>query len=315
VSRRVAGGWSLHVEGTFRRTDFLMRRRNLNVSATALAVDPYGRDVFGTLQQDGSLVTATGADARRFSTFQEVWALDPDGWSEYRGVTLGLDQTASAWRLYASYTLSETTDNWIGASRASPEAELSPSLPSSVGDWSEGTSDFDARHRASAATSFTLGFATLSAAYRFRSGRPFTPGYRMGVDANGDGSFANDVAYVDATQVDPLLADWPCLSDQAAGFAVRNSCRGPAEHSLDVRLSIGLGRIAGRSASLVLDAFNLVEGADGVIDSALLLVDPTASITTSPGSVSIPVMANPDFGRVIYPSSRGRQLRIGFVVR
>jgi hypothetical protein len=311
VSRRVADAWSVHLEGTFRRTDFLMRRRNLNIAATPLAVDPNGRDVYGTLQQDGSLVTATGGDARRFSAFQEVWALDPDGWSKYRGVTFGLDHTGSTARLYASYTLSETTDNWIGASHASPEAELPPLLPASVGDWSEGTSDYDVRHRVSAAAAFTFRFATLSTAYRFSSGRPFTPGYRLGVDANGDGSFANDPAFVDATQTDPLLADWPCLSDQAGGFAVRNSCRGPAEHALDVRLDIGLGRVAGRSASLVLDVLNVVEGKDGLIDGALLLVDPSASLTTSPGSVAIPVLANPDFGRVMYPSSRGRQLRIG----
>lgn len=312
ASQRLATGWSVHVEGAFRRTDFLTRRRNLNITPTAQAVDQNGRSVFGTLQQDGSLLTATGADARRFSAFQEVWALDPDGWSEYRGVTVGLDHSGATWSLYASYTLSETTDNWIGASRSSPEAELPPLLPTSVGEWSEGTSDFDVRHRAAASSSLTYGPATMSASYRFRSGRPFTPGYRLGVDANGDGSFENDVAFVDAATVDPLLASWACLSDQLGGFAARNSCRGPSEHALDLRVAVGLGRIGGRGASLVLDALNLVEGKDGVVDDALLLVDPTGTLATSPGSVTLPLIVNPDFGRVLYPSTRGRQLRIGF---
>ncbi|MEQ1857309.1 MAG: carboxypeptidase-like regulatory domain-containing protein [Longimicrobiales bacterium] len=312
ASQRVAPGWSVRVEGMFRRTDFLTRRRNLNIAPTAQALDPDGRDVFGTLQQDGSLVTATGTDARRFSAFQEVWALDPDGWSEYRGVTVGLDHAGATWTLFASYTLSETTDNWIGASRASPEAQLPPLLPSSAGEWSEGTSDFDVRHRAAAATSLTYGPATFSASYRFRSGLPFTPGYRMGVDANGDGAFGNDVAFVDAAVVDPLLAAWPCLSDQGGGFAARNSCRGPSEHAVDVRVAVSLGRLGGRNASLVLDGLNLVEGKDGVVDHALLLVDPTGTLATSPGSVTIPLIVNPDFGRVLYPSTRGRQLRIGF---
>ena len=312
LSRRLATSWSARIEGSFRRTDFLMRRRNLNVPESPLATDPYGRDVFGTLQQDGSLVTATANDARRFIAFQEVWALDPDGWSEYRGVTFALDHSGPSRRFYASYTLSETTDNWIGASRGSPEAELDPLLPAAAGEWSEGTSDYDARHRVSAIASLGFGATTLSAAYRFRSGLPFTPGYRYGVDANGDGSFSNDVAFVEAGQVDPLLDSWPCLNDQVGGFAVRNSCRGPAEHAVDLRLSINVSSLGGRSVRLILDALDVIESKDGVIDSALLLVDPAGTITTSPGSVAIPLMLNPDFGRVIYPSTRGRQLRIGF---
>jgi hypothetical protein len=56
-----------------------------------------------------------------------------------------------------------------------------------------------------------------------------------------------------------------------------------------------------------------VEPSGGVIDDALLLVDPTSAITTSPDgtTVTIPVTVNPEFGRVVYPSSRGRMLRLG----
>jgi len=311
--RQLAGAFSLYVEGSYRRTDFLMRRRNLNVPASARAADDGGRAIFGTLQQDGELVTATGADARRFPGLGEVWGLDPDGWSEYRGATGGFEYSGDRIRLFAAYTLSETEDNWVGAARGSGEGELEPLLPAGATDWTHGTSDFDVRHRVAATAAVSLGFATLSTFYRFRSGLPFTPRYRDGVDANGDGSFLNDVAFVDAALVDPILGDWPCLSDQVGSFARRNSCRGPVEHSVDVRLSVELGRVAGREARLMLDAFNLVESDGGILDEALVRVDPAGSIVTSPdgSTVTIPVVLNPDFGSVLYRLSRGRMLRIG----
>jgi hypothetical protein len=43
-------------------------------------------------------------------------------------------------------------------------------------------------------------------------------------------------------------------------------------------------------------------------------VDPTGTITSAAGTVTVPVVVNPDFGRGIYPSSRGRTIRIGFRV-
>jgi hypothetical protein len=309
--RRLVGGWNVHVGAAYRRTEFLLRRRNLNRPAIAQAVDAFGRDVYGTLQQDGALVSATGADVRRFAGFNDVWALDPDGWSEYRGVTGGLEYTSGATSLYVGYTRSETTDNWIGGSVGLVDAQLSPALPGSD-DWSEATSDFDAPDRVTAAATTSLSRMTISAAYQFRSGLPFTPRYRAGVDANGDGSFRNDVAYVDAALVSPLLDASPCLSDQIDAFAVRNSCRAPAVHSLDVRLRFRVGQFMGREASLVLDGFGLIESRDGVVDDALLLVDPSGTLTSASGTVAVPVIANPDFGKVRHPSSRGRMLRIGF---
>ncbi|HET9947391.1 MAG TPA: carboxypeptidase-like regulatory domain-containing protein [Longimicrobiales bacterium] len=313
VTQRVAAGWSVHLEGSFRRTDFLVRRRDLNLALAPRAVDAYGRAVLGTLQQDGSLVLAPGTDHRRFPAFAEVWALDPDGWSEYQAVTVGLEHSSPGRWLYVAYTRSETTDNWIGAAASSADAELSPGLPE--GDaWSEGTSDFDAPDRITAAGSLDVGPVTLSAAYRYRTGHPFTPGYRVGVDANGDGSFRNDVAFVDADLVGPLLDEWPCLEGRLGDFAERNSCRGPAEHALDARVELRVGTLFGREAALVVEGLDLIESRGGILDTALLLVDPAGTLTTSPdgSAVTVPVTVNPDFGRVLYPASRGRQLRVGF---
>jgi hypothetical protein len=312
LTRTLFEGWSVYLGASVRRTDFLVRRRNLNLPVVPGAEDPNGRSIFGTLQQDGGLVTATGDDALRFDSFGAVWALDPDGWSSYVGASGGLEYSSDVLDLFATYTYSETTDNWIGASAVAIDGELPPLLPDD--DWDDATSDLDVPHRITVGASGHFGLATLSGAYRFRSGLPFTPGYRDGVDANGDGSIRNDVAFLDAAMVGALLSDWPCLEDQVGGFAARNSCRGPAVHSLDVRVRLNVGHVAGREASLVIDGFNLIENGDGVVDDALLLVDPDASIVTSPDGtvVTIPFTVNPDFGRILYPTSRGRMIRVGF---
>jgi hypothetical protein len=319
LSQRVTEGVSLHARGSLRRTDFILRRRNLNLPVTAQFMDPNGRAMYGTLAHDGALVTTTADDARRFSSFGEVWALDPDGWSEYRGVTAGIEAGGSAFDLYASYTISETTDNWVGASTGLLDATLDPMLPEPSSDepWAEGTSDYDVPHRLAAAARIRFGGATLSALYRLESGRPFTPRYRYGVDANGDGSARNDAAFVPAdTQLGSVLDDWRCLESQAGMFATRNSCRGPRTHSIDARFQVTLGRLGGRAVRVTIDGLDLIESDGGVRDEALLVVDPAGSITTSSdgSTVTIPVSVNPGFGEIVYPSTRGRTLRIGLRV-
>lgn len=317
VVREIAGGVSVHLSGDFRRTDFLMRRRDLNLPTAPSARDPSSRAVYGTLAKDGALVATTDDDWRRFPSFGAVWALDPDGWSEYRGVTAGLEYRSARLSLYGAFTRSETRDNWIGAARGSADAELAPHLPDFIEDWSEGRSDFDVPNRVTATALFripSLPGTSVAATYRFASGRPFTPGYRLGVDANGDGSFANDVPFVpQPDQLGALHSAWPCLQNQAGGFAVRNSCRGPSSHNLSARVQVGLGDLGGQQASFFVEGLNLIESQDGLIDQALMLVDPDADLTYTQGDtrVAIPLTVNPEFGNVMVPTSRGRMLRVG----
>jgi hypothetical protein len=282
----------------------------------ASAQDPNGRDVFGTLQKDGALVAAPGDDARRFAGFAEVWALDPDGWSERRAFTASIEHGRGAIDFFGAYTRSQTTDNWVGAASGSIDAGLSPNVPTDPDDpdWSEGPSDFDVTHSVAAATTVDIGAASLSARYTFRSGLPFTPRYRYGVDANGDGSLRNDVAFVPSeAELGAVLEAWPCLRDEALTFAARNSCRGPGHHNLNIGLRVTFAQAAGKSVSLVVDALNLLETSAGLLDDALLLVDPNAPLTTSAdgSTVTIPFMVNQDFGQTLYPNTRGRMLRIG----
>ncbi|NJD20055.1 MAG: hypothetical protein FIA95_12340 [Gemmatimonadetes bacterium] len=252
LNQQLGGGWTLHASGTLRETEFLPRRRDLNLPLYPLAADAHGREILGDLRKLGAAVSPAVASNRRFDGFDAVWALDPDGWSRYWGVTLGLGYSDERSDVWAAYTRSETRDNWVGAAIGLADAELDPRLPGEEGrTWSEGISDFDAPHRLvlGARARFELGGGSgvVSAMYSRRSGRPFTPRYRVGVDANGDGSFRNDVAFVPAAgDLAELLDAWPCLADQAGAFAVRNSCRGPDRSGgVDLQEIHGAGVVTG----------------------------------------------------------------------
>ena len=315
--QEIVGGVSLHLSGDFRRTDFLMRRRNLNLPVVPAALGVGSQDVYGSLTQDGALVAAVDDDARRFPEFGAVWALDPDGWSEYRGATAGLEVRTELLDVFATYTRSETKDNWIGAGDGSPDASLDPGLPNFVESWDEARSDFDRPDRLSVAAELRipgLNGTSIGAVYRYASGAPFTPGYRRGVDANGDGAFDNDVPFVPQPEdLGPVLDEWSCLANQAGGFAVRNSCRAPGQHTLNARLAIGLGLVAGRPLRLFVEGLDLIEADHGLIDDALMLVDPAGTVTTTSGGarVTIPLQVNPGFGDNLLHTTPGRMLRIG----
>jgi hypothetical protein len=154
--------------------------------------------------------------------------------------------------------------------------------------------------------------------YRFESGAPFTPGFRDGVDANGDGSATNDPAFVDASLdgMSEVVNEWGCLQDQTGGFAARNSCRGPDTHALDARLTLGVFANDAVRADLVVDALNLIAGDHGIVDDALVLVDPSAPLNTAAnGAVTVPLLANPDFGTLLMRFSPQRVFRIGLRLR
>jgi hypothetical protein len=306
---------SLYLGGTARRTDFMLRRRNLNVSVVPFGADGDGRDLFGDLVKEGGLIRSDRTGSRRFAGFDDVWALDPDGWSDYRGFTAGLDHRDERMDFFATYTRSRTEDNWVGAAGGHPDAELDPRLPELEVPWSEGVSDFDLPHRFAAGATFRFaGQLSVGATYRLTSGLPFTPGYRRGVDVNGDGSAMNDAARVpDAGALSGLLSEWPCLEDMLGGFAVRNGCRGPMQHGLDARLALTLGSLGRAGVSLVVDGLNLIESSDGLRDTALLLLDTEAPLQISDdGSViTVPTRVNEGFGDVLLPSSMGRVLRVG----
>jgi len=321
IDRMLGAGTSLDVAGSYRHTDFLPRRVDLNLPTAPSATDQYGRPIYGTLVQDGSLLTAAPGSNRRFAGFDQVSAIDADGFSDYYGVTLSLQRTAlSGLNLLASYTFSRTTDNWLGARGGGPDAQLSP-FPGGLngGDWADGRSDFDVPHRVELGAE--LAFAgrpgvRIGLLYQYRSGYPFTPGFRSGVDANGDGSAGNDPAFVDnkVSGMDALVSQWDCLRTQIGRFAARNSCRSSAVQSLNARLVVGLARVGSSPVELVVDGLNLVQSAVGIVDQALYLVDRTKTLSTSAGVVTVPLVANPNFGKLLVRETGAQVLRAGIRV-
>jgi hypothetical protein len=319
VSRYLGGGTSLHLTGTLRRTDFLPRRSDLNLLPEAIYQDQYSRPIYGEPQLVGGLLTATGASNRRFIDFERVDVTNTDGWSEYRGVTAIVESAATRWlTLLGSYTVSSTEDNW--STRFPLEGSVDP-FPgdSALAGWAEGTSDLDVPHRAVLGAELGLPSfpaVRLAGLYRFRSGLPFTPSFHPSLDANVDGFGGNDPAYVDAAVegLSALMGDWPCLRDGQGGFADRNSCRSDAAHSLDLRLTLRLGAADGLSGELFADALGLLRTGEGDFpDPVLYLLDPAGVLESDPGAatVTVPLIANPNFGRPLAGTAPGATLRFG----
>jgi len=318
VSGAIGGGLTVHLSGSYRHTQYLVRRRDLNRTLGAAGRDQYGRPIYASLTQNAGALFAAPGSGRRLDGFATVSALNQDGVSDYVGATLRLERRlGSHVALSLGYTYSQTTDNVLGMA-GGPDQQLSPFPDSLSGvDWADGVSDFDVPHRVSAGIELGFSMFRLATFFGFRSGRPFTPGFRDGVDANGDGSARNDPAYVDdqIPGVADLFGAWNCLRTQVGRFAERNSCRGPTQRTLDVRLVLGPFHL-GYPVELVVDGMNLLDTELADVDRALYLVDPTGALTRDPttGVVTVPLLANPDFGKPVRRFGSGRYLRVGLRV-
>jgi hypothetical protein len=323
LTRRLWSAGAVSLGVTYRYTDFLVRRRDLNRPLGLAGRDQYGRPLYGALIKEGALLAATPG-SRRFSGFDLVSALDVDGNSEYRGVSLELQLPLGRFaRLRGNYTFADTRDNQLTGWGGGPYAQLSP-FPDSLEnllDWDAGRSDGDVPHAAVLGAEiwpFGRPIFALHVRFGYRSGRPFTPGFAPGVDANGDGSGTNDPAFIDAglAGMDALFAASGCLVRQIGQFAERNSCRDPAIKTLDVRVATGPARFAGLSLELRVDVLNLLDDGGVVRDHALYRLDPAATLTTDPGTgnVTVPLIVNANFGRPLAYRRPGRLVRAGLRV-
>jgi hypothetical protein len=321
ITRALEPGTTVQVSGVYRHTDFLPRRHDLNLAQSPVTRDQYDRSIWGEPVQRGAVLAVEPGTNRLFEDFDLVSAINPDGFSDYWGGTVTLErQAGERLNLLLSYTFSRTEDNWLMA--GGPDDALNPFPDSLDGvDWAEGRSGFDIPHRVVVATEVrvpeALAGVTLAGFYRFRSGSPFTPGFRPGVDANGDGSARNDPAFVDPAipGTDALLAEWGCLRDQTGQFAERNSCRAAPVHRLDFRLGVGLFRFGTQTARIVVDALDVLDSDLEIVDRALYLVDRERSLSVDPeGRTIVPLVANPEFGEPIRRFTSGRRFRLGLQI-
>ncbi|MEJ2237674.1 MAG: hypothetical protein P8X82_05210 [Gemmatimonadales bacterium] len=313
----VGSSTTFDISGAYRHTDYLLRRHNLNLATLPSGQDQFGRDMYGTTSQVGGIVGTVPGSNRRFAAFDVVSSLDPDGFSDYWGISVGLQRrVGSSFHFFTSYTYSQTKDNWLSGLGGPPESQFTP-FPDSLreADWADGRSDFDVPHVLTLGAEFDLGLIRLGAFYRGQSGLPFTPGFRNGQDMNGEGSFTNDPAFVDnqIAGVAELMSEWSCLEQQIGQFAVRNSCRGPTISTLDVRVTLSTIRIGGSPVELVVDGLNLLDSDVDQLDGALFLIDPngTTTIDQVTGTVDVPLIVNPNFGKPLVRYSTGRAVRLG----
>ena len=318
LAQRIGNGTTLRVSGGYRHTDYLLRREDANMHAAPLARADGGRAVWGELEQMDALIVATPGSNRRFEEFDNVWSLFSSGYVDHQHATVSVNhQGTSGLSLLASYTWSKTEDNLLGQLSADP-ADRSVVLGTAVGsdEWVNGTSDLDIPHRVMVRAGYELRSGlTLAARYRWRSGLPFTPGFRAGVDINGDGSGNNDpVSRQSVTGLPGLLESAGC--DATTGdFAARNSCREAAVQSLDAELGFRLPFGSSRRVMLTLSAFNLISTESGLVDRAAVLVDPDGSISTDAnGRLVLPLILNDNFGQVLSRRNDPRTIRIGLRV-
>lgn len=312
---RQFGDWNVLANGVYRHTDFLSRRRDLNLPASPTGRDQNGRPLYGQLELAGALLTAAPASNRRFPEFDAVHVLEASGYSDFWAMTTGVERVRDHGVSVAlSYTFSRTTDNVPGLGRS---PSLSP-FPSGLDglDWTDGTSDRDVPHRLLAAAEWAVGATTpvrLGVVYRLQSGSPFTPGVRAGMDANGDGSDFNDPAFIDSSLpgMSDLFAEHSCIGSRADDFAERNACRDELQHRLDLRASFRIMNLAAGRLEFVIDALDVTAAARGRVDDALLLVDRAGALTTAGGVTSVPYIVNPNFGGIIADRSPGMLFRAG----
>jgi hypothetical protein len=317
-----ATGTLIQLGFLLRQTEFLPRRHDLNRLAAPVGTDQNGRAIWGELSQAFGVLAAVPGSNRRFPDFAEVFALEADGTSDYQGVFVGLRHESGPIGVAAGFTRSTTSDNWLGQRSASPYTRLNPQLAATEGtDWTDGTSDYDVPNRAYASARLRVSGripVTLAAVFTYRSGYPFTPSVQPGVDANGDGSAWNDPAFIDDALdgADALLGSWACLRNQLRQFAERNSCRGDPVQALDARISIDLLRIGGHSGQLLVDVLNVIEPTGAFPDPAFVRIDATGTLERTPasGTVRIPYVINPNFGKPVGNHTFGRMVYVGFRV-
>ena len=322
IAGNLGGGVVLRFDGDYRHTDFLPLRRDLNLAVNPAGRDQFGRTLYGTLVKAGTLVAAQPGTNRRFDTFDEVSVLDPAASSDYIGISLALEKLVGRFAFNMAYTYSRTQDNWYGARGNGSEAQFVPFADSTGRSrWARAQSDFDVPHRLLLGTEWRLGRSQgvrLAVMYRLQSGYPFTPGFRDGVDANGDGSARNDPAFLSDTVAGAtdVFAQHSCLRKGTGDFAERNSCRDPMITSLDMRLAMVVARIRGRAAELIVDGFGLLRTGMDQYDHALYLVDGAAPLVTNPVNnvTTVPLVANPNFGEKLIKRTPTASVRAGLRV-
>ena len=255
------------------------------------------------------------------------------GWS--RQITGQLERRfGSGWFARGAYTygraksVSDTTNSTARSTWANVYTA------GNINDAPLATSNFDVRHRVVLSGSYHREFmgsaVTFSMFYNGQTGRPYS--YNFGSDMNGDGVSTNDLLYYPResevtvgggfTYQDLVnfLEAGDCESGGPGTIYVRNSCRMPFVHSLDIRvaLEVPFGKFRPEFTADILNFANLIDRTQGVVEYAafndLLVVN--ASESGGKYNYTLNSVARPDATRFSRDDLRSRwQAQFGLRVR
>ncbi len=209
-----------------------------------------------------TIVSTTGATSflasRLNPSFGQVLVTSSDTRSDSKQLSVSLSGLTPRGAIFnVSYTLARATDQGTagggfgrfgGAGGFGGFGSATTAGDPNVREWA--TSDFERRHSFVTTVTWPFGQALEITAFgRMSSGAPFTP--LVGADINGDGA-RNDRAFLFnpsatsdagvAAGMRRLLGSAPdavreCLADQIGRVAVRNSCTGVWQPSLDFQMN------------------------------------------------------------------------------
>ena len=253
IERRLTQLLRLSVEASVARGVALTGFRDLNVGPQRFTIAAEGNRPVYVGPGDITPVSGTPrfAASRLDSVFGHVLEARSDLRSRSLQFTTGLSGIVGKGIVVsASYSWQRVRDEETGARGNSTATD-----PNTV-EW--GRSDMERQHSFLLTVTYPVSQALeLTSIGRLTSGMPFTP--MVGGDVNGDGS-RNDRAYVfaagtatpEAPGMQRLLAEAApsvrsCLLSQVGTVALRNSCDGPWQASLDFQMNwrptmLGLNR-------------------------------------------------------------------------
>jgi hypothetical protein len=270
LDRRLPGDVDLSLDVLYNRSLYAFYVNDANLQqSTAAASGEGNRALYGAISTNGRATPARRDPALgqvvRFSNTRGDDAVMANFQlrRRFREAELGL---------WYSYTRARDRMSLVNfPARANLE---NPPLDGSFEQRRRGTSYFEIPHRVMFHATTSLPYdLQLSLMYTGSSGAPFT--YVVMGDANADdigaGLINNDIVYVPRDSSDIALenaAAWPvlnafiesqsCLRDQRGRILARNSCRNPATHVLNGRVTKGFRFNKSQVFELTADVYNLL---------------------------------------------------------
>ena len=290
--RAIGGGVVATVEGLYTKgvDDYFIVNRNLE--DPVVASDAVGRTVYGTFNASGQSTPAYVNSIYGPSASGGVYELLNTNKNYSWSLTGQLQKRfASSFFLSAGYTYSEAKDvQSFTSSRAISNWRNAWAPSGDLRDDVLTTGSFSRPHRIVVGASYTAPWkrfpTDVSLTYIGQSGQPYTyiaGGASGRGDLNADGTNTNDPIYIptgpadpnmffadlttsdgvftaaqQATAFDEFISGEACLAEQRGQIMERNSCRNPWQSFLDMSIRQSLPSIGGRTLTLEIGIFNLL---------------------------------------------------------